>query len=297
MSSTANPQPDAPLPPLSPRQQFARVALVSAALGCTVLAGHLGIVGGLQQRAAQSRAFDDFREQLAIGTAPVGPTDEAGRLLPLGTPVAHLRIPALDLEQVVGEGTTSDVLIDGPGHRRDTPLPGQVGTSVIMGRRALFGGPFGGLGSLDAGDQLIVTTGQGQFTFEVTGRRHDGEPAPGRAPTGTARLTLITADGAPFLPDGALRVDAALVGNAVGGALRPFTASSLPASERLMKADPDTVWALVMWLQCLLLTVVAAVWSWHRWGRPQTWIAFAAPILFVVSATSGEIARLLPNLM
>ena len=286
-----------PLPPLTPRRMFARAALATAALGCAVIAVHLGAISGLQQRAAQARAFDDFREQLAIGTAPIGPTDNNGVLLALGAPVAHLSIPSLDMEQIVGEGTTSDVLFDGPGHRRDTPLPGQEGTSVIMGRRALFGGPFGGLGSLEPGDQMIVTTGQGQFTFEVTGIRRDGDPSPGRAPAGAARLTLITAAGAPFLPEGALRVDAALTGGAVGGAARPFTSTTLPMSERLMEADPGTVWALVMWLQLLIVVLVAAVWSWHRWGRAQTWITFAAPVLLIVIAASGEAARLLPNVM
>lgn len=286
-----------PLPPLTPQRQFARAALVTAAVGCLVLAVHLGVISGLQQRAAQSRAFNDFREQLAIGTAPIGPTDERGALLDLGTPVAHLRIPAIGVEQVVGEGTTSDVLFDGPGHRRDTPLPGQEGTSIVMGRRALFGGPFGGLGSLTPGDQMIVTTGQGEFTFEVFGIRRDGDPSPARAPAGTARLTLITAAGAPFLPEGALRVDAALVGTAVGGAQRPFTAATLPSAERLMETDPGTVWALAMWLQSLIVVLVAAVWSWHRWGRAQTWIVFATPVLLIVAATSGEAARLLPNVM
>lgn len=297
MSTTTRSLVGDPLPPLTPRRHFARAALATAALGCTVLALHLGAISGLQQRAAQARAFDDFREQLAIGTAPVGPTTESGTLLDLGTPVAHLRIPSLGVDQVVGEGTTSDVLFDGPGHRRDTPLPGQEGTSVIMGRRALFGGPFGGLGSMGIGEQVIVTTGQGQFTFEVSGIRRDGDPAPGRAPAGTSRLTLITADGAPFLPEGALRVDATLIGTAVGGAPRPFTAATLPPAERLMEADPGTVWALAMWLQCLIIVLVAAVWSWHRWGRAQTWIAFATPVLLIVAATSGEAARLLPNVM
>lgn len=286
-----------PLPPLTPRRQFARAALATAAFASVAVAVHLGAISGLQQRSAQARAFDEFREQLAIGVAPTGPTDDAGALLDIGTPVAHLRIPSIDLEQVVVEGTTTAALYDGPGHRRDTPLPGQEGTSIVMGRRAMYGGPFGKLGSLSPGDQVFVTTAQGEFAFEVTGLRRDGDPAlPPPAP-GASRLTLITADGAAFLPAGALRVDASLVGTAVGGAQRPFTAATLPAAERIMQGDPGTVWALAMWLQLLLAVVVVAVWSWHRWGRAQTWIVFAAPIAFVAIAVSGEAARLLPNVM
>ncbi|MFD1273890.1 sortase domain-bontaining protein [Streptomyces kaempferi] len=68
-------------------------------------------------------------------------TDQQGDLLAPGTPVALIDIPAAHLHQVVLEGTDSGVLTDGPGHRRDTPLPGQSGTSVLMGRAAAYGGP------------------------------------------------------------------------------------------------------------------------------------------------------------
>lgn len=286
-----------PLPALTPGKQFARAALVTVMVVCVVLAVHLGLVSSLQHRAAQSRSLAAFRQQLATGTAPTGPTDETGTSLQLGTPVAHLRIPAIDLDQIVGEGTTSGVLFDGPGHRRDTPLPGQEGTSVVMGRRAMFGAPFADLDALEKGDQIVVTTGQGEFTFEVTGLRHDGDPTPAPAAAGSARLTLITAAGARFLPEGALRVDAALVGQAVGGAARQYSARTLPVDERLMVNDAATVWALTLWLQCLIVLVVAATWAWNRWGRAQTWIIFSAPMVLVVLATSSEAARLLPNVM
>ena len=35
------------------------------------------------------------------------------------------------------EGTSSGTLMSGPGHRRDTPFPGQAGVSVIVGRPVL----------------------------------------------------------------------------------------------------------------------------------------------------------------
>jgi len=42
---------------------------------------------------------------------------------------------------------------------------------------------------------------------------------------------------------------------------------------------------------------VGAVWAWHRWGHAQAWIVFLPPLLLVGLATSGEVARLLPNLL
>jgi len=39
------------------------------------------------------------------------------------------------------------------------------------------------------------------------------------------------------------------------------------------------------------------VWAWYRWGRPQAWIVFLPPMLFVGLGAAGEIVRLLPNLL
>ena len=127
---------------ISSRMQLVRAVLVLVFVLSATLLIQLVLVSSLQRSAAQGRAFDRFRSELATGTAPIGPTDESGRQLPIGTPVAYIEIPSIGVEQVIGEGTTSSALFTGPGHRRDTPLPGQVGSSIVFGRRAAFGGPF-----------------------------------------------------------------------------------------------------------------------------------------------------------
>ena len=216
----------------------------------------------------------------------------------LGTPVAFIEIPSIGLRQVVGEGTAASELLHGPGHRRDTPLPGQVGTSVVFGRRAAFGGPFSRIAELTKGAEIKVTTGQGaDFTFRVIAVRRDGDPAPAAAARGTSRLTLVTAAGRAFFPEGVLRVDADLEGQAVVGPARLISASGLPAPERLMAGDTRTLWALALWLQALIALSIGAVWAWHRWGRVQTWIVFLPALLLVGLCVSGEAARLLPNLL
>lgn len=289
--------PAEPVPPLPPRLQLIRTVLVLVVvLACSLLV-QLMFVSRLQHSASQQRAFDAFRSKLASGTAPVGPTDELGVALPLGTGVAYLEIRTLDLTQVVLEGTTSAVLFDGPGHRRDTPLPGQVGNSVLMGRRAAYGGPFGDLGSLRKGDEITVTTGQGVFSYRVIGTRRDGDPVPPPLERNSSRLTLVTADGTPYIPSGAFYVDADLDGQATGGAPRNYTSATLPLEERAMAGDSSTLWALAFWLQGLILLAVGVVWSWNRWNRAATWIVFLPPLTLVGLAVAGEIARLLPNLL
>ncbi len=286
-----------PIPPLSPGRQLARVVLIMVFVLSFMLFLQLVVLGSLQQSAAQERLFDRFRAQLANGVAPAGPTDNQNRVLEPGAPVAYLEIPEIGVEQVVGEGTTPSLLFSGPGHRRDTVLPGQIGVSVIMARRAAFGGPFAEIGQLEEGDEIIATTGQGRFEYEVIGIRRNGDPAPPPPEPGSSRLLLATADGRPYLPDDVLRVDAEIIGTPVGGPVPLVTAAALPASEQFMGADTSTLWALALWMQAMILLSVGAVWAWHRWGRPQTWIVFLPPLLLVGLATSGEVARLLPNLL
>jgi LPXTG-site transpeptidase (sortase) family protein len=285
------------LPAIGSRLQLVRAVLVMVcALSFTLLL-QLTVISQFQQRAAQQQAFDHFRSQLADGTAPVGPTDAAGDELAAGTSVAYIEIPALGVKQVIGEGTSPATLFDGPGHRRDTPLPGQQGISMVLGRRASFGGPFAGIGGLETGDEINVTTGQGEFRFEVVGVRKEGDPGIAPPPSGGARLLLVTAEGAPFLPDGVVRVDADLVGDAVVGAPRVRTADTLPSEERIMAGDARTLWVLALWLLVALGLALGATWAWHRWGHARTWVVFLPPLLFVGLAASGEVARLLPNLL
>lgn len=262
------------------------------------LVTNLVLLSGLQERAAQQTGFDTLRNELAKGTAPVGPTGPDGRLLALGTPVALLTIDRIGLrDTVVFEGTTSGVLTHGPGHRRDTVLPGQVGTSVLMGRAAAYGAPFGDLDRLGPGDAITVTTGQGRATFRVIDKRVAGDPVPPPPAAGHGRLTLVTARGAPFLPDGLLRVDADLVSAAQPAPPQALPTDALGGAEQALGHDTHSVWALVLWLQALLLAVVGAVWSWYRWGRWQTWIVFVPVTLLVGLFVADQATLLLPNLM
>lgn len=292
-----------PVPPLSPRLQLARaVLLVLCSLTITLLL-QLTVISRLQHASAQQRQYDAFRAQLASGTAPSGPAEPIAPLdgsappeLELGAPVAYLEIPELGLTEVVGEGTTAGVLFDGPGHRRDTVLPGQIGTSVVFGRSSTFGGPFADLDQLAAGDEFTVTTAQGEWEYAVLGVRREADPIPPPLAEGGSRLVLVTAAGGAFMPSGVLRVDADLVGTAVGGAARAYTEASLPAAERLMAGDPSTLWALALWLIALAGVATGAAWAWHTWGRAQAWVT-CFPLLFLVAlAASGEAARVLPNL-
>ena len=66
------------------------------------------------------------------------------------------------------EGVSLPDLKKGPGHYPETPLPGQEGNAAIAGHRTTYGAPFNRLDELEPGDEVTVTTVQGEFTYEVT---------------------------------------------------------------------------------------------------------------------------------
>jgi sortase A len=256
----------------------------------------LTLLGNLRHDRDQAQLAAEFRIQLAQQTAPVGPLDEAHKALAAGAPVALLEIPRLGLREAVVEGSSSGTLISGPGHRRDTPLPGQVGTSVIVGRRATYGRPFGSLAELHTGDQITATTGQGRHSFTVLGVRHAGDPLPPALAQGHGRLTLVTTDGPALQPTDVLRVDADLVSPAQS---RPaqLPSAALPAADALMAGDSSVLLNVVGWSMLLVGTAIATVWVRFRTGLWQAWV-IGLPVLVTLGlSTTDEIAALLPNLL
>ncbi|MFD3493373.1 sortase [Streptomyces sp. NPDC058690] len=294
---TPRPPAEAPRSPARPGLALAGAALCVLAAVLLGFAANLTVVGHLQHARDQQTAYDELRRQLALGTAPVGQRDFEGKLLEPGAPVALLRIPALGMKEVVAEGTTSDLLMAGPGHRRDTPLPGQAGTVVVMGRQWAYGSPFNNLHVLPVGTRLELTSGQGKAVYEVTGIRRAGDELPAALGQGQGRLTLITATGAPYTPNGVLRVDAKLITPVQPNPPRDLRAGWITPSEQALGTDDDAWLAVFLWSQGLLLASLIAVIAYRVWGRWQTWIC-AGPVLVALGlADSRAITALLPNLL
>ena len=188
------------------RNTMAFFALVIAAFLFNVV-----VLSGLQHEVSQQKLGNTFREQLSLATAPTSEGDSDLVLLPNGAPVAYLEIPELGVHEYVVEGTDSSSLALGPGHRRDSVLPGQAGTSVIMGRSAAYGGVFSKISDLQPGSTLSVVTGQGYHVYKVIGLRYAGDPGPAEPAADASRLVLVSARGLPYMPTGLVRVDAQMV--------------------------------------------------------------------------------------
>ena len=258
---------------------------------------HATLFGALQYSRSQAVAYSQLRVSLAKAETPTGQLDVNEKLVPPGTPLALLEIPRLNLSTVVRQGTSARDLREGVGHRRDTVMPGQEGTSILFGRQAAYGGPFGGLSALVPGDEIEVTTGQDTLTFTVFGIRRAGDPLPEPLPEGGGRLQLVTADGPALSPGGVLYIDAELEGDALETPAAVLTSAVLAEGEGPMESDPDGWLPLLFTFQWLAIAAVLTRWLVQRWGRWQTWIV-SAPVLLLLGATTADCAMaLMPNLL
>jgi sortase A len=295
-----------PQPPRRPPREFAplttrqKVIRTVSALVAVVVVGfvlQVVLISALQHAVWQQVAGDTFREQLAEGVAPVSEGDISDNLLAEGAPVAVIEAPAIGLYEIVGEGTTPGALMQGPGHRRDTVLPGQAGTSLIYGRAAAYGGPFSKLQQLTAGDEIVVTTGQGRQVFEVLGMRYAGETAPALPGTDESRMILVSARGLPFMPEGAVYVDAELTSDVQATGARQTTYNTLPASAKQFGVDTSTVWLLVFALQFVIAAELILLWVLPRAGARRSWVVFAPIMVLGGLWVSVQLTLLLPNLL
>jgi sortase A len=105
-------------------------------------------------------------------------------------PLAVLRVPRLDIEVPVFDGTGELILNRGVGRIDGTAQPGQPGNMGIAGHRDGF---FRGLKDIAVGDSLTLETGEETSTYEVSGITIvDPTDVSVLAETATPALTLVT---------------------------------------------------------------------------------------------------------
>jgi len=107
-----------------------------------------------------------------------------------GDNIGSLTIPALKRKLPIIQGTGVEELKEGVGHFIQSVLPGQEDNCVLSGHRETV---FRQMDNLKIGDQLIVQTSAGTFTYEVNGTRivHEDDKTV-IVPTDHAVLTLTT---------------------------------------------------------------------------------------------------------
>jgi sortase A len=84
-----------------------------------------------------------------------------------GEGIGRVRIPEIDLDTVLVEGTDASTLQKGPGRYPDTAVPGQGKTVGIAGHRTTYLAPFRHIDSLEEGDPVIVEMPYATFSYEI----------------------------------------------------------------------------------------------------------------------------------
>ena len=164
---------------------------------------------GLQQSRAQTQLGNEFAAQLeALGTDPLpttttteprvarglgtsGPVNFPGATTTttepepidaevlaavaptLGEPVAQMQIPSIGVDETVVYGIRVPDLRKGPGVFPGNPMPGTPGNAAIAGHRTTYGQPFHDLDLIEPGDEIVITTLRGEFTYEVMAHTTD----------------------------------------------------------------------------------------------------------------------------
>lgn len=99
----------------------------------------------------------------AIGQ--VGKDVELPKPLP-GDALARIRVPALGQQWIVVEGTDPGDIATAPGHYEFSAMPGQKGNFAVAGHREP--GLFWDLDKIRSGDEIVVESRKGTFTYVVT---------------------------------------------------------------------------------------------------------------------------------
>jgi sortase A len=250
-----------------------------------------------------------------------------------GDAVARIRVPKIGLDKIVVEGVDVDDLRRGPGHYRSTPMPGQRGNAAIAGHRTTYGAPFNRIDELDPGDEISVSTPQGDFTYTVLPQKNDDGSVSGHlvvSPNdvwvlddmGDNRLTL-TACHPKYSASQRIVVQAILVvppaltpklvtkpapetsratADTIGATAGTVGVTTLPAEPVLPRDDLDAGlggdggqrWPTFFWAVVLAVFLLGVGRSTRRFGRLRSWAMSAIPMALVVFVFFEHLDRMLP---
>lgn len=167
--------------------------LALAAYACWVFG-----YGYLEARAGQS----DLRSLFSIsgnGSVDLGylarEADSMKARLNYLDPVGEISIPGIGVKWMIVEGSDDAALTKGPGHIRETQLPGAGENFAVAGDRVLYGAPFLNLDDVRVGDRITVRMPYATFVYRVSESFIvTPDDVSVLEPTGDEIITLLTCD-------------------------------------------------------------------------------------------------------
>ena len=167
------------------REKLPLVLIILGALLLVYVSWQYGSMYLEQQRLAR-----EWQRQQQSLPAPNAAAIPSAKPVSADDGLTRLTVPKINLDSVIVEGTSRHALLLGPGHLKDTPVPGDDGNAVISGHRDTF---FRHLHELEKGDELLVQRGGRTFHYQVIGKKIvKPTDVSVIAPTKDAEMTLIT---------------------------------------------------------------------------------------------------------
>ena len=140
------------------------IGLTLIALGLGLLLSSIAL--NLKQYYSKKKTVQEFKEYIESGDAFL---DADGNEAVTGDMLYILRIPSIDSENPVREGTERDVLSDSLGHESGTAFAGEEGNCVIAGHRNYnFGKYFNRLDEVEIDDLIYLDSATETYTYVVT---------------------------------------------------------------------------------------------------------------------------------
>jgi sortase A len=88
-----------------------------------------------------------------------------------GDPIGRIKIPKLDLNMIMVNGTETDTLRKGPARHRRTFLPGEGKLIYIAGHRTTYSAPFSHIDRLRRGDRVRLELPYATIEYAIRGHR------------------------------------------------------------------------------------------------------------------------------
>jgi sortase A len=171
------------------RREFGQQLLSCSLLAGGALLAFFGLRDLIQWRTGQVEASRQFETVSLVKPSPFN-TAPRPSTPQLGDAIAKLVIPRLDAEYYVVEGDGVKQLLRGPGHLRGSAMPGANGNCVIAAHRDTH---FRVLKDIRDGDEIVLQTRGGEYTYRVRGTRIvPPSNTKSLRPTSDAELHLVT---------------------------------------------------------------------------------------------------------
>lgn len=160
-----------------------RIASLALIIIGVVLLGYVGTQYWGMYRS-QQRLEAEWERQ-ALGTNTPGHASITSDQL-----LTRLVISKINMDAIVIEGASRKELSAGPGHMKETAMPGDPGNAVITAHRDTF---FRHIYELVKGDHIEVRRNGHVYTYQVTGKRVvEPDDVSVLKQTNDPQLTLIT---------------------------------------------------------------------------------------------------------